>query len=81
MILWTVAFRHDTYVHVTWPTLENFSTHNAFSSIALVYYSDNQESSRSDWGSNPRPTATLPTTLIGECPLTGFKTIKVKPAF
>jgi hypothetical protein len=39
MVIWTVAFGHDTQVHVTWLTRENFSTHNAFSSIALVYYS------------------------------------------
>jgi hypothetical protein len=45
MVLWTVAFRHDTYVH-TWLTPENFSTHNAFSSIALVYYSESTSTRR-----------------------------------
>jgi hypothetical protein len=53
--------------------------HNAFSSIALVYYSEStstsrihyyyiniisaKESSRSDWGSNPRPMATPKTSM------------------
>jgi hypothetical protein len=40
MVLWTVASQAWYLVHVTWLTQENFSTHNAFSSIALVYYSE-----------------------------------------
>jgi hypothetical protein len=35
MVLWTVAFRHDIYLSTRhmWLTRENFSTHNALSSI------------------------------------------------